>query len=81
MIMSDVKRFFQIYGVVFFLYIVFYLIARFFTVVMFDSGWQVGILEWGFLGMFMVVFLHFFVTIAIPRSAIFIGELILGRNN
>jgi len=81
LLMSEVRRFFSIYGIVFLFYMVIYLIARFFTVVMFDSGWNVGILEWGFMGLVMVVFLHFFVIIAIPKSAIFLGHLILGRRN
>ena len=81
LVMSEVKRFFKIYGIVFLLYTVFYAIARFCTVVMFGSEWKVGILEWSFLGMSMVIFLHFFVTIAIPKSIIFIGSLVLGKSN
>ena len=81
LVMSEVKRFFKIYGIVFLLYAFFYSIARFCTVVMFGSEWRIGILEWTFLGMSMVIFLHFFVTIAIPKSVIFIGGLVSGKSN
>jgi len=58
--MSEAKRFFRIYGLVCLLYVFFYAIARFFTVVLFSSGWRFGILEWGFVGLIIVIFLHFF---------------------
>ena len=79
--MTEVGRFFRIYGIVFLIYMFFYVIIRFFTVVMLGSDWKFGILEWGFVGIFIIVFLQFFVTIAIPKSAVFLGELILGKNN
>lgn len=79
--MSEAKRFFRIYGLVCLLYIFFYAIARFFTVILFSSGWKFGILEWGFVGLIMVIFLHFFVTIVIPKSIIFVGDLISGKHN
>ncbi len=79
--MSHVKRFFSIYGLVLLLYAVIYGIARFSTIIMFGAEFQVGLLEWCFLGLIMVIFLHFFVTIVIPKTAVFVGELVLGKNN
>ncbi len=79
--MVEKRKFFSIYGSFFIVYLPIYLIFRFFTVFVFGNDWNMGALEWILISAVVIIFLQFVVTIFIPKSIMFVGDIVLGKNN